>query len=141
MSKNIYEKFTVGDLYKYAKKAGIKYPFGNNRSVISKLLADEGVTEDDLLRFTRAMDEFGFENVSVDEIGTVVTEEAPKFDKPDKVVVRMAGRNNSIFEFGPYKFTKNQPIQLLKYDDAVRLVEKYDGFIVTTLEEAKEFYS
>lgn len=50
-------------------------------------------------------------------------------------------RQNPSFEVLGYKFTRSHPFQVMPQEDAQRVMDLYDGFVIATPDEAKSFYS
>lgn len=130
-----FNDFKVTELYAYAKKKDIKVPFGRNRVVISEILTKNMVTEDDIEKYLKAKDEFGFDEANENTIKDEV------FDKTDENVLVKMNRQNSVFEFGRYRFTKKDPYVVMNTTDANKLISKYDGFQLTSPQVVREFYS
>lgn len=50
-------------------------------------------------------------------------------------------RLNPSFEVFGYKFTKTHPYQVMSQEDAQKIIDTYEGFIIASPDEAKSFYS
>lgn len=56
------------------------------------------------------------------------------------ILLKMARLNPSFEAFG-YKFTKTHPYQVMSQEDAQKIMDTYEGFVIATPSEAKSFYS
>ncbi len=56
------------------------------------------------------------------------------------ILLKMARLNPSFEAFG-YKFTKSHPYQVMSQDDAQKIMDTYEGFVIASPDEAKSFYS
>lgn len=126
-----FDDFKTPDLYEYARKIGIKTPFGRNRKVIRELLLENKVDEEEVRNYLN----YGFSYKTKEK-----EEEQVAFDEVTQVLVKMT-RGNSIFDFDGHRFTKKNPYALMDRKTARRLVDRYPGFVTTSPEEVKEFYS
>lgn len=75
-----------------------------------------------------------------------------KFDQPQEqqkpggvefnqtILLKMARQNGS-FEVYGYKFTKSHPYQVMSAEDAQKIMDTYDGFVIASPDEAKSFYA
>lgn len=61
-------------------------------------------------------------------------------EQPSGDVVVVMQRNNPVFEWGKYKFTREAKYIPMPKDDAMNLIQKYDGFRIATREEIKRHY-
>jgi hypothetical protein len=50
-------------------------------------------------------------------------------------------RQNPSFEVLGYRFTRTHPFQVMPQEDAQKVMDLYDGFVIATPDEAKSFYS
>lgn len=60
--------------------------------------------------------------------------------QPDGDVVVVMQRNNPIFVWGKYKFSREAKYIPMPKDEAMELIQKYDGFRIATREEIKRHY-
>lgn len=49
-------------------------------------------------------------------------------------------RQNPSFEVLGYKFTKTHPFQVMPQEDAQKVMDLYEGFVIASPDEAKSFY-
>lgn len=50
-------------------------------------------------------------------------------------------RNNPSFEVYGYKFSNTHPYQVMPQEDAQRIMDTYEGFVIASPDEARSFYS
>jgi hypothetical protein len=58
-----------------------------------------------------------------------------------KTILLKMARLNPSFEAYGYKFTKTHPYQVMSQEDAQKIMDTYEGFIIASPDEAKSFYS
>lgn len=58
-----------------------------------------------------------------------------------KTILLKMNRLNPSFEAFGYKFTKTHPYQVMSQEDAQRIIDTYDGFIIASPDEARSFYA
>lgn len=56
------------------------------------------------------------------------------------ILLKMNRLNPSFEAFG-YKFTKTHPYQVMPQEDAQKIMDTYDGFVIATPDEVKSFYN
>lgn len=56
------------------------------------------------------------------------------------ILLKMARLNPSFEAYG-YKFTKVHPYQVMSQEDAQKIMDTYEGFVIASPDEAKSFYS
>lgn len=56
------------------------------------------------------------------------------------ILLKMSRLNPSFEAFG-YKFTKTHPYQVMSQEDAQKIMDTYEGFVIASPDEAKSFYS
>lgn len=68
-----------------------------------------------------------------------VVDEGQKFKADDSVLVKMT-RENPYFEFAGYKFTQEQPFQIMDAETTNRILREEWGFSIARPDEAAEFF-
>ena len=58
-----------------------------------------------------------------------------------KTILLKMSRLNPSFEVFGYKFTKTHPYQVMSQEDAQRIIDTYDGFVIASPDEARSFYA
>jgi hypothetical protein len=58
-----------------------------------------------------------------------------------KTILLKMARLNPSFEVYGYKFTKTHPYQVMSQEDAQKIMDSYEGFVIASPDEAKSFYS
>lgn len=58
-----------------------------------------------------------------------------------KTILLKMARLNPSFEAYGYKFTKAHPYQIMSQEDAQKIMDTYDGFVIASPSEAESFYS
>jgi len=58
-----------------------------------------------------------------------------------KTILLKMNRLNGSFEAYGYKFTKTHPYQVMSQEDAQKIIDTYDGFVIASPDEAKSFYA
>lgn len=58
-----------------------------------------------------------------------------------KTILLKMARLNPSFEAYGYKFTKTHPYQVMSQEDAQKIMDTYEGFVIASPDEAKSFYS
>lgn len=56
------------------------------------------------------------------------------------ILLKMARLNPSFEAYG-YKFTKTHPYQVMSQEDAQKIMDTYEGFVIASPDEARSFYS
>lgn len=59
--------------------------------------------------------------------------------KQSNLLLKMV-RQNPTFEVFGYKFTKNSPYRAIPSDDAQKIMDTFEGFVIATPSEVKSFY-
>jgi hypothetical protein len=59
--------------------------------------------------------------------------------KQSNLLIKMT-RQNPTFEVFGYRFTRTSPYRAVPADDAQRIMDMYDGFVIATPSEVKSFY-
>lgn len=58
-----------------------------------------------------------------------------------KTILLKMARLNPSFEAYGYKFTKTHPFNVMSQEDAQKIMDTYEGFVIASPDEAKSFYS
>lgn len=58
-----------------------------------------------------------------------------------KTILLKMSRLNPSFEVFGFKFTKSHPYQVMSQEDAQKIMDTYEGFVIASPDEAKSFYS
>lgn len=66
--------------------------------------------------------------------------ETGELDFKSTMLLKMT-RQNPSFEVLGYRFTTTHPFQVMPQEDAQKVMDLYDGFVIATPDEAKSFYS
>ncbi len=99
--------------------------------------AEKYTVPDNVIRHTATTDEY-LPDVHYPEPHALVNAEKAK--EENLVLVYMT-RENPLYEVRGYRFTKNNPYQLVREEDADHILLAEDGFRQATPREVKEFYS
>lgn len=124
----------------------------DNAAAIRAALLESGVTWND---YIQQHPEFAPEVEEVKEPTNVVTS-SDVTGRKKKSVVRTAepavteeealylvkmSRKNPLFEFGKYKFTKDNPFVVMDADSTNKILTTEEGFSIATPAEAQDYYS
>lgn len=99
-------------------------------------LPEGDFTKQDLLMSLQAA---GIDNRKVALFESKEEKENKYTESNTMVIVRM-DRQNVLFQYGQFKFTKNKPYQLMSSLSARDLVQKFPGFHVASPEEVEDYY-
>ena len=130
-----FETLKVSELKKIAEDFAVETDGLKNKSDIIAALAEEGVTWAVYEQTIKKIDE------DKEDAPEVLPKFDPKADQPeDTVLVRMT-RANFRYDIAGHTFTKDQPFDAMKQDQAQWIFDKEEGFRLATPKEVQEFYS
>lgn len=67
-------------------------------------------------------------------------EQAPDIKFSNTILLKMSRLNPSFEAYG-YKFTKTHPYQVMPQEDAQKIMDTYEGFVIASPDEVNSFYA
>lgn len=112
------------DLQKAAHLFGVEITEADTKKEIIVKLQENGKTYSMYKKFTEQ-----------DE-----TSEETEVQFGSTILLKMSRLNPSFEAYG-YKFTKSHPYQVMSQEDAQKIMDTYEGFVIASPDEARSFYS
>lgn len=112
------------DLQKAAHLFGITITENDTKKEIAVKLQEDGKTYAMYKKFTEQQN----------------SSEETEVQFSNTILLKMARLNPSFEAYG-YKFTKTHPYQVMSQEDAQKIMDTYEGFVIASPDEAKSFYS
>jgi len=112
------------ELQKVATFFDIEITENDTKKEIINKLQENGRTYSVYKKFTEQNDE----------------DQAPDLQFGKTILLKMARLNPSFEAYG-YKFTKTHPFNVMPQEDAQKIMDTYEGFVIASPDEAKSFYS
>lgn len=112
------------DLQKVAHFFEIEITEKDTKKEIIFKLQESGKTYSMYKRFTESVEESGIDQIEF-----------------SKTILLKMQRQNPTFELFGYRFTRSHPYQVMPQEDAQKIMDSHEGFVIASPDEVKSFYS
>ena len=136
-----FESMSVPELRDVAKNFGVELlPTATKDNIVTEL-TEMGVTHEMYVSFAKAQEHEREQAAAAKKQTrkkTATTASTP--DEPEQVLLKME-RENGLFEVLHYRFTRENPFQLVDSDDADYIRQNWEGFRTAYASEVADYYS
>lgn len=137
-----FESMKVDELRRVADQFGVDLQGANTKVDILAVIAAEGVQYEDYEALNNIEKVDPAELLDTERVLVVEEVEVPKkrTRQPGEVLVKMV-RDNYHFEIFGKTFTKEHPFVVMTEDEAQKIFDVEEGFVLAQPREAAEYYS